>query len=76
MKIVRIILTSLIVFFYIFGIIYLSINNEIFRNFVLKFLNIFKNSEIGEGLFGVIFIIIPISIIIWSSDKIGKRFKK
>lgn len=69
----RIIITYVIVIFYIFLFLYLSIRCPLCKAFCLKFIGIFKNREIGEALFIILFYLLPVSIIIGISQRIGKR---
>lgn len=72
----RIIVTYLVVFLYILLFLYFAKNNINFKNFYLKFISITKNREIGEAVFIVLFFIIPVSLIIWISEKFKKNWNK
>lgn len=69
----RIIVTFLIVFLYILLFLYFAKNNINFKNFYLKFIIITKNREIGEALFIILFFVIPVSFIIWISEKFKRN---
>ena len=68
----RILITSIFLYLYIFLFLYFSIKVESFRFFFLKFISRIKNREIGEAFFIIIFLLIPISLIIYISRKTKK----
>ena len=68
----RILITSIFLYLYIFLFLYFSIKVESFRLFFLKFISRIKNREIGEAFFIIIFLLIPISLIIYISRKTKK----
>jgi hypothetical protein len=50
-----------------FFFLYLSIKNAAFKFFFKEFICMFKNREVGEALFIIVFFLLPVFIIIWLS---------
>lgn len=72
-NIFRVIFLFIIIPLYYFFILYLSIKNELFKGFVRKFIALFKNREIGEGIFIIVIFIIPVYLIIQTVNRVTKR---
>ena len=71
----RVIITYIVVFFYNFFFLYLSIKNAFFKEFCHKFIGLLKNREIGEALFIILFYLIPVFLIIWVGKKLNRKKK-
>ena len=70
---IRTIVTYTIVILYIYIFLYFSLKCPSFQAFRFKFIGFVRNREIGEALFIILFYLFPVSIVIWISQRIGKR---
>lgn len=70
------IINCMITFLYNFFFLYLSIKDEQFKSIARKFIDLFKNREVGEALFIILFDLIPVCLIIWLLGIIGKKLSK
>ena len=75
----RVIMILVLIFYGLF-FMDLSIKNAMFKKFCNKFISLFKNREIGETLFVILFYLIPACLIIWGLgivlEIIGKKLRR
>lgn len=60
---IPLLLSVLLIFAYVILILFVTIKCDFAKVLIEKFIHLFRNNEIAEALFAIIFFVIPVSVI-------------